>query len=206
MRKLAGAVSAYGVPMAKVAVMIDGGYARNRSKAAKHNYTPAFIEKLAHSCCIGADTIQRILYYDCAPYAGRVRLPVSGKMHTYPSSDAWLHELSHKDLIAVRRGVLKFRGFVPQTVPLPTPHTDADFRPEFEQKGVDMRIGLDMANYASNRAVDLIALMTNDTDCIPAMKYARRAGLQVALVVLPNGSPAPELLGHCDFVRKVPWP
>lgn len=53
-----------------------------------------------------------------------------------------------------------------------------------------MRIGLDMANHASNRSVELIALATNDTDCIPAMKYARRAGLQVALVCLPNCSPA----------------
>ena len=40
-----------------------------------------------------------------------------------------------------------------------------------------MRIGLDMANYAANRSVTLLALVTNDTDCIPAMKYARRAGL-----------------------------
>lgn len=192
--------------MSKIAVMIDGGYARNRAKAANLNYTPALIEKVALSCCVGAESIQRILYYDCAPFAGSVKLPVSGKPSTFPSSDGWLHELSHKELFAVRRGVLKFRGFVPKTVPLPTIHSDADFKPRFEQKGVDMRIGLDMANYSSNRAVDMIALMTNDTDCIPAMKYARRAGLQVALLKLPNGAPAPELLGHCDFVRSIAWP
>ena len=37
---------------------------------------------------------------------------------------------------------------------------DADFAPKFQQKGVDMRIGLDMATIAANRSVDLIALMT----------------------------------------------
>jgi uncharacterized LabA/DUF88 family protein len=40
-----------------------------------------------------------------------------------------------------------------------------------------MRIGIDMANLSSNRSVDTIALATNDTDCIPAMKHARRSGL-----------------------------
>ena len=84
--------------------------------------------------------------------------------------------------------------------------TDADFKPQFEQKDVDMRIGLDMANYAANRSVTLLALVTNDTDCIPAMKYARRAGLQVALVCVPGYQPAHELLAHCDFRRDIQWP
>ncbi len=69
-----------------------------------------------------------------------------------------------------------------------------------------MRIGLDMANYAQTHAVDKVALVTNDTDCIPAMKYARRAGIQIALVCVPGCTPAPELLAHCDFKRKVDWP
>ena len=107
-------------------------------------------------------------------------------------SDQWLEALSRFDLFAVRLGTLKFRGWVPRNIPLESTSqlTDADFKPNFEQKGVDMRIGLDMANYASNRSVDLIALMTNDTDCIPAMKYARRSGLRVTLLCIPGYSPA----------------
>jgi len=59
-----------------------------------------------------------------------------------------------------------------------------------------MRIGIDMANLSSNRSVDLIALATNDTDCIPAMKHARRSGLQVALITFSwlsagTGTPRP---------------
>jgi uncharacterized LabA/DUF88 family protein len=69
-------------------------------------------------------------------------------------------------------GALKFRGYVLNNNRIPyhpgQPLTDADFHPDFEQKGVDMRIGMDMANLASNRSVELIALATNDTDCIPA--------------------------------------
>ena len=108
----------------------------------------------------------------------------------------------------MRRGELKFRGFVPRKIPINPkgPLTDANFRPEFEQKGVDMRIGLGMAVFASNRAVDLIALATNDTDCIPAMKHARIAGLQVALIIVPGYKPAPALLPHADFCRQISWP
>jgi hypothetical protein len=54
---------------------------------------------------------------------------------------------SAKNLFAVRRGVLKFRGFKPKKIPIATAKlTDDNFVPDFEQKGVDMRIGLDMAN------------------------------------------------------------
>lgn len=108
----------------------------------------------------------------------------------------------------MRRGVLKFRGFVLTKIPYTPagPLQDSDFHATFEQKGVDMRIGLDMATYSSNRPVDLIALATNDTDCIPAMKHARRSGLQVALIIVPGCRPSPELLAHADFRRAVAWP
>lgn len=109
----------------------------------------------------------------------------------------------------MRRGVLKFRGYKPRKTPvavLGAPLTDADFTPDFEQKGVDMRIGLDIAAYAANRSVERIVLISNDTDCIPALKYGRRAGLQTVLVELPGVRQAPELQAHSDFKRPVAWP
>jgi uncharacterized LabA/DUF88 family protein len=118
-----------------------------------------------------------------------------------------LHDLAQKDLFAVRRGVLKFRGYVVKKNHQPSnPPVDADFVPKFQQKGVDMRIGLDMATIAANRSVDLIALMTNDTDCVPAMKLVRRAGIQVALLCIPGCRPTQELLAYTDFKRSIPWP
>lgn len=196
--------------MKKIAVMIDGGHVRILAKRAGKTFDAAFVEKLGLSCHGASEEIQRVLYYDCAPFEGSATLPVSGGRHHFTGSDQWLTELARKDLFAVRRGVLKFRGWIPKAIPI-APNaaatlTDADFKPDFEQKGVDMRIGLDMANHAVNRSVDLIALLTNDTDCIPAMKYVRRSGLQVALVCVPGCSPAPELLSHCDYKRSVTWP
>ena len=74
-------------------------------------------------------------------------------------------EALYKDLFSVRLGIPKFRGFVLNNDKIPytpgQPLTDDDFHADFEQKGVDMRIGIDMANLWSNRSVELIALATN---------------------------------------------
>jgi uncharacterized LabA/DUF88 family protein len=191
----------------KIAVMLDGGHLRVYAKRAGKSFDPNYIEKIALSCAQANEEIFRILYYDCAPYSGTVTEPVSGNQRVFTANDTWMRDLAKKDLFAIRRGVLKFRGFVPRRIPLtPQPLTDADFKPQFEQKGVDMRIGLDMAIISAHRGVELIALATNDTDCIPAMKHARRSGIQVALLVFPGYSPAPELLAHADYRRARTWP
>ncbi len=69
-----------------------------------------------------------------------------------------------------------------------------------------MRIGLDIATLCQNKAVDRIILVSGDTDCIPATKHGRKAGIQVVLVKLPGSHLAPELLAHVDFQRAVTWP
>ncbi len=195
-----------------VAILIDGGHLRVIAKMAGKNYDPNFIEQFSRKCLIPAATdsedLQRILYYDCPLYSGTVKLPVSGSSHTYTASTGWLDDLASRDFFAVRKGVLKFRGFVPKKIPVAGNHalTDADFNPVFEQKGVDMRIGLDIANYAQNKSVRRILLVTNDTDCIPALKLARISGLQTVLICLPGRKPHRELTAHADFTRHVNWP
>lgn len=192
----------------KVIILIDGGYLRVKATKAQKQYNPAFIEKFAHKCDAQDEEIFRILYYDCAPYTGTVSLPISGNQYTFTGSDKWLSDLAARDLFAVRRGVLKFRGYKPKQTPVNPagPPTDADFDPDFEQKGVDMRIGLDIASYSSHRCIDRIILVTNDTDCVPAMKYGRKSGLQMVIIELPNGKPAPELTMHADYKRPIQWP
>jgi uncharacterized LabA/DUF88 family protein len=194
----------------KIVVMLDGGHLRVHGRRAGKPFDPDYIERIALASSLAGESIHRIMYYDCAPFSGSAVLPVSGQTKTFTGNDAWLKELSYKDLFSLRLGVLKFRGFVLNKDKIPytpgQPLTDADFHPDFEQKGVDMRIGIDMANLSSNRFADLIALATNDTDCIPAMKYARRSGLQVALITVPGYQPVPELLAHSDFRRSIQWP
>lgn len=192
----------------KIVILIDGGFLRVKCGQAGKQYNPAFIENFAQLCKLQDEEILRVLYYDCAPYSGTVKLPVTGSSHTFAGSDKWLEDLARRDLFAVRRGVLKFRGYKPKQTPVnqTAQLTDADFVADFEQKGVDMRIGLDIATYSANRCVDRIVLVSNDTDCVPAMKHGRKTGLQIVLVALPNSNVAPELLMHADFKRPVAWP
>ena len=191
----------------RAAVFIDGGHLRVLARQNEFRYDPDFIEAVALACVDPGEDLLRVLYYDCAPYQGSLRLPVSGQRQEFAGSDEWLRQLAAKRQFAVRLGTLKFRGFVPKRVPISSgPLSDDDFRPRFEQKGVDMRLGLDIATYASDRSVDRIVLVTADTDCLPIMKRARTAGLQVVLAELPNQRLARELRWHSDFVRPVQWP
>jgi uncharacterized LabA/DUF88 family protein len=198
--------------MRNVAVLIDGGHVRACVKNARLTYTPTLVVRLAHSALGGEERIFRIQYYDCEPFAGTVKLPVSGLAKQYAGQDAFLSTLACEELVAVRRGVLKFRGWerTAGSIAAGTPPialTDADFKAKWEQKGVDLRIGLDMVLLTERRCVEIVILMTGDTDLIPAMKIARGRGLQVAGVALPNRQLIPELKPHCDFVRQVAaWP
>jgi uncharacterized LabA/DUF88 family protein len=193
--------------MKRVVVLIDGGHLRVLARKAHHNYDPDFIEKFAANCILEDEQLLRILYYDCAPYTGSTKLPVSGNKREFQGNDGWLKDLASRDLFAVRRGVLKFRGYKPKHIPIaPDKLTDDDFSPDFEQKGVDMRIGLDIATFSALGTVERIILVSGDTDCIPAMKHARIAGLQMIMIELPNHKLAPELTWHCDIRRPVRWP
>lgn len=49
-----------------------------------------------------------------------------------------------------------------------------------------MLLGQDIASYANDRTIDRIILPTGDADCLPTMKRARTAGLQVVLVQFPK--------------------
>jgi uncharacterized LabA/DUF88 family protein len=191
----------------KITVLIDGGHLRSYLKKSTKVVTANYIEKIGLASALATEEIVRILYYDCALFNGSTKLPISRAIQTHAQTTPFLHDLAQKDLFAVRKGVLKFRGYVIKKNHQPSnPPSDNDFVPKFQQKGVDMRIGLDMATIAANRSVELIALMTNDTDCIPAMKLVRRAGIQVALLCIPGCRPTQELLAHMDFRRNIPWP
>lgn len=66
-----------------------------------------------------------------------------------------------------------------------------------------MKIGLDVAWLASKGIVDRIILVAADTDFIPAMKFARREGVQVVLVPMGTNMLNKALKAHADEVRKV---
>ena len=78
--------------------------------------------------------------------------------------------------------------------------SDEDFEIDTKQKGVDMKLGLDVAAMAFKKQVDQIVLIAGDADFVPATKLARREGIDVVLDPM-GGTPAADLLQHVDGVR-----
>jgi uncharacterized LabA/DUF88 family protein len=70
------------------------------------------------------------------------------------------------------------------------------------QKGVDMRIGLDIASMTLKRQVDTIVLVTGDSDFVPAAKLARREGVEFLLDPMWQRV-SDELSEHVDGVASV---
>ena len=70
------------------------------------------------------------------------------------------------------------------------------------QKGVDMRIGLDISSMTLKRQVDTIILVTGDSDFVPAAKLARREGVEFLLDPLWQ-QVSDELSEHVDGVVSV---
>ncbi|HEY0995653.1 MAG TPA: NYN domain-containing protein [Gemmatimonadaceae bacterium] len=191
--------------MTKVAVLIDGGHLRACARSNSHKYTAALVNKVVQQCVKGpAETLFRALYYDCDPFEGTVKLPIPGGATTFSGSGSLLSDLERTELFAVRRGVLKFRGWErkPGSMGTAAP-TDADFEARWEQKGVDLRIGLDIVSLTETKPADLIVLITADTDLIPAMKLCRGRGLQIAGVDLPGRKISNDLKAHLDYYRSV---
>jgi uncharacterized LabA/DUF88 family protein len=62
---------------------------------------------------------------------------------------------------------------------------------EGEQKGVDLRIGLDMVGHSRNGAVDTIYLLSGDDDLTEAVEEAQAQGVQVIVLAVPAKSGAP---------------
>jgi len=73
----------YHLMLKRIAVFIDGGHVRVLARKAGHVYDPDFIERFSRNCAVPDEDILRVLYYDCAPYVGQAKLPVSGNTHSF---------------------------------------------------------------------------------------------------------------------------
>lgn len=55
-----------------------------------------------------------------------------------------------------------------------------------EQKGVDLRLGLDLVTHARNRAIDIAYLLSGDDDLTEAVEEAQFHGVQVQVLAVPD--------------------
>ena len=158
--------------------------------------------------------LYRCFYYDAVPYANRGHLPVSRKVIDYSKSDSAVFRNSLFAAIrkqrnfALRLGEVRMRDsswtLKPEAQELLLGGgkgiddlTDTDFTPDLRQKGVDMRIGLDIATVSMKKQADTIILVAGDSDFVPAAKLARREGVTFILDPLRQGI-SPDLAEHID--------
>lgn len=185
------------------AVLVDGGFIRRKLGSAANPMTAsgfeAFLNALGGHAALADHKLHRVYFYDAAPLEITKAKPLSGGTVNFATSPTALHgKALHADLVkipflALRMGELSFRGWNLGKRSL-TSHmssanltiTAGDLTPNIQQKGVDMRIGLDIAALTLKKLVDVIVLVTADSDFVPAMKFARREGAQLMLVHLGN--------------------
>ncbi|MFL9610713.1 NYN domain-containing protein [Methylobacillus sp. Pita2] len=79
--------------------------------------------------------------------------------------------------------------------------TEHDVIPNVRQKGVDMRIGIDISSLAFKKQVNQIVLIAGDADFVPAAKLARREGVDFILDPMWQSIPS-NLNEHIDGLRS----
>lgn len=162
--------------------------------------------------------LYRVFFYDCPPLTKRTQYPISKQALDLARTEAAISRLGiHAELLKVRKVALRLGRLnekfgwrakpnaIDRWVAEPSMFnpTDDDFEIDTVQKGVDMRLGLDVASMAFKRQVDQIVLVAADGDFVPAVKLARREGIDVVLDPM-SGSAAKDLLAHVDGVRDLP--
>jgi uncharacterized LabA/DUF88 family protein len=142
--------------------------------------------------------LYRIFYYDCPPSEKVVYHPLTQKSVNLAKTDdyRWMTDfhaaLLKKRKVALRRGeTLETQsGYQIKAQPLKkllrgeisVADLEADdFLLDITQKGVDMRVGLDIAALAATEPVNQIIMISGDSDFVPAGKHARRSGIDFVL-------------------------
>lgn len=159
------------LPPIKIAVLIDGGFFIKRFNALYNkdrHYTGAQVADImyamAHKHIGKRNILYRIFYYDCMPLDKKAHNPISKKAIDFSKTPEYefrvelMEALKQKRKVALRVGTLKDNGHW-EIRPAATKEllkgtkTIADLSEEdvflsVRQKGVDMKIGVDIASLA----------------------------------------------------------
>tara|TARA_R110001583_G_C5555313_1_gene400708 strand:- start:56 stop:688 length:633 start_codon:yes stop_codon:yes gene_type:complete len=203
--------------MVKFAILIDAGFAKTKLGSKEDPATADDFKRLVDRICqhpyLQNKSLYRVYYYDAPPFSKRKNRPLSGGSHNFGADPLTLHnqkllsDLKTIDFFALRMGEVRFRGWELDHKRLPadvSAHeiTADDLRPSLQQKGVDMRIGLDIASLSLKKQVETLVLVSADSDFVPPMKFARREGVQFAVVTF-NHNVHSDLLEHADLSLSI---
>lgn len=116
----------------------------------------------------------RTLYYDCLPYQSNP--PTAQEKERFSKKRSYFDTLRNLPRFDVREGRLVFRGL------------DTSGKQIFQQKRVDLLLGLDFALLSGKRQITHVAVVSGDSDLLPAFKVAKEEGISVWLFHGPRKS------------------
>src|ERR1043166_5879400 len=151
--------------MGRVAIFIDGGYLDYVFR--DHGYPKVDYQKFA-AVLAGKDEILRTYFYHCLPYQSPK--PTAEEAKRFGAKQGFLNALSRLDRFDVRHGKLEFRGIDKTTG-----------KPIFEQKRVDILLAVDLVLLASKQRIETAAIVTGDSDFLPAISTAKNEGVSIHL-------------------------
>jgi len=203
--------------MSKYAILVDGGFIKKKLQK-QHGRFPtvadivAEVGRIKAHASLASYSLLRVFYYDAPPASGRLKNPISGltsDLATHPNHAQNLslqQSLEMQQDFALRSGETAVHGWALGSAALydirsngPRALTANDFVPNIEQKGVDLRIGLDIARLSLCHMVDAIVVVTGDGDMVPAFRFARREGVRIYLDYMGH-TVKRDLKAHCDVV------
>ncbi|HED8515294.1 TPA: NYN domain-containing protein [Campylobacter jejuni] len=195
-------------------------------KFKKSNHYKPSSEELAkalHNHCLkhidkNKEELYRIFFYDCKPLDNKAHNPKSNECIDFATTEIYKERIElykcliSKPCLALRLGYLdeksatwiiknkkKHKKLLSGKITIKD-LSDNDYMYYAKQKGVDMKIGIDIATLALKKLVQKIVLISGDSDFVPASKLARTEGIIFTLD--PMGNPIKENLEeHIDYLK-----
>lgn len=168
----------------KVAVFIDGSNLYSKLKGlrvkttSEFDYT-GFVKQLAKG--------EELVYVGY--YVGQVQMEKNNPRSEalYSNQQKFFHRLSTQipDIEIVRGHIQNFNGV-------------------YKEKGVDVRLALDIYKYANQSLYDRAIVVSSDSDLLPAIRMAQASGKEVEYIGFTNSSSI-AMFRECTFKRLLSY-
>ncbi len=148
----------------RAAIFIDGAYL---DFVLRDEFQSISIDYQAFSALVSGDAdILRTYYYHCASYQSNP--PTDEERARYSSQRSFFASLEKLPRYTVKLGRLAVRY-------------DRQGNRRFEQKQVDILLGVDLVQLAAKQNIQEAILVAGDSDFIPAIRAAKAEGVLVKL-------------------------
>jgi len=168
----------------RVGVFVDGSYLDKVLEPIRHDRKVDYhllISNIVKKAGTDREII-RIYYYHCLPYQSNP--PTEEQKQKVGNAQRFFRALQRTPRFEVRLGRLAYRG------------NDINEKPIYEQKRVDLLLGIDLTLLTAKGAVDEVFIIAGDSDFIPAIVAAKSEGIVTYLV--HGESPHDDLLDVVD--------